>query len=70
MMKLENINTIEDAQNYLEGCVNDFDAGISTKEELLGHLGQYTGRIMEVFWNTTKCKIERAYGINFKRTKI
>lgn len=60
-MDLKEVNTIRDAQRYVEGCVNDYEAGISTKDELLGYLGGYTARIMEVFWNTTKGKVERAF---------
>jgi len=51
MMKTEDIKTISDAQRYVEGCVNDYEAGISSKEELISHLGEYTCAIMEKFSN-------------------
>jgi hypothetical protein len=57
MMKPEDINSIEDAQRYVEGCVNDYGAGLSTKGELLGFLGEYTGRLMELFWHNAKKRI-------------
>lgn len=58
MMKVENIETLEEAQRYVEGCVNDYEAGLSTKEELLGYLGKYTGRLMELFWHNAKKRIK------------
>lgn len=32
-MKLEDIKSDEDILNYIEGCFNDFEAGVSTKAE-------------------------------------
>jgi hypothetical protein len=58
-MKAEDIKTIEDAENYVEGCINDFEAGISTKEETLTSLGEYTGRLMELFWENSKERIRK-----------
>jgi len=49
MMKAENIMTRQDAQRYVEGVINDFELGISTKGETLGYLGEYTGRLMQLF---------------------
>ena len=34
-MKSEDINTAEDCLIYIEGCLNDFESGISTKEETM-----------------------------------
>ena len=48
MMKVKNIKTINDAQRYVEGVINDFEGGISTKEETMGYLGEYTARIVEM----------------------
>lgn len=56
MMKPENINTIQDMQLYVEGCLNDFEAGISTKIETLGYLKLYTYRIIEIFTDYCICK--------------
>ena len=47
-LEVKNINTIDDMQRFVEGCINDFEAGISTKEETLDHLRDYTLRIMEL----------------------
>lgn len=49
-MKVENIQTANDAQRYLQGVINDFETGSSTKEETMGLLGEYTGHIMGLFW--------------------
>lgn len=32
-MKLENVKTADDLERYIEGCINDFEAGISDKDE-------------------------------------
>lgn len=56
-MKVEDIKAIEDANRYVEGCINDFEQGISTKDETIGYLGQYTARLMELFWENAKKKI-------------
>ena len=53
-MKVENIRTLDDASNYVEGCLNDYEAGISTKSETLGLLGEYTARIMELWADNVK----------------
>ena len=53
-MNVENIKTLDDAQDYVEGCINDYEAGISTKSETLGLLGEYTGRLMELFAENVK----------------
>ncbi len=34
-MKVEQIKTPEDVERYIEGCLNDFEAGISTKKETM-----------------------------------
>jgi len=51
MLKVEDIQTVDDASTFVEGCINDLEAGIATKEETMSHLGKYTGRLMELFWN-------------------
>ena len=48
MMHTKDIYTLEDAQRHVEGIINDFDGGISTKEETVSHLFDYTVRIMEI----------------------
>ena len=34
-MKVENIKTADDIERYIEGCINDFEAGISDKVETI-----------------------------------
>ena len=47
-MEAKDINTVEDMQRFTEGCVNDFESGICTKEELLKDLKEYTFRIVDI----------------------
>jgi hypothetical protein len=56
-MEVKGINTINDASSYIAGIINDFECGVSTKEETLKYLGEYTGRLMELFWENAKKKI-------------
>lgn len=56
-MKVEDITTLQDAERFIEGCVNDLSDGLSTKGETMGRLGEYTGRLMELFWENAKKKI-------------
>ena len=40
-MKLENIRTADEIENYIEGCLNDFQLGFRSKKktvELIGEL--------------------------------
>jgi hypothetical protein len=48
-MKAEEINTLDDAERFCEGCLNDFELGISTKSETMKELARYTGRLNELF---------------------
>ena len=48
MLEAKNINSIQDAQYYLEGVLNDFESGISTKEETMDCFFEYTERIIEL----------------------
>lgn len=58
--KLVEIQTASEAQNQVEGIVNDFESGIIDKSETVRLLGEYTGRIMGIFWKNAKKKfIER-----------
>lgn len=51
MMLTENIYTVQDAERYIEGCLNDFAEGISTKEETMKYMLDYTLRIAEIAQN-------------------
>jgi len=48
-MKANEINTVEDMENYIEGCLNDFDLGIATKEETIKYFQEYTERLFYLF---------------------
>jgi len=54
MMNLNEIKSIDDAQRYVNGVINDYEGSISTKEETLSFLGEYTARIMEIFTENVK----------------
>ncbi len=45
-MKLENVKTVRDCQIYVEGVLNDFVGGISSKDETMNLLGKYTMHIL------------------------
>ena len=47
-MEATDIKSLNDCQRYLEGCINDFEGGVSTKEETLKALREYTERISEL----------------------
>ena len=47
-MEAIDIKSLNDCQNYLEGCINDFEGGVSTKEETLEALREYTARITDL----------------------
>ena len=48
-MNAKKIRTIEDAERFTEGVINDFETGICDKAETMKQLGNYTGAIMELF---------------------
>ena len=50
-MKVEDIKTIADMQRYCEGCINDFEAGVSTKEETMKAFEEYTFHLIELTAN-------------------
>ncbi len=56
--KICTIDTEKEAQHIVEGIINDFESGVSTKSETMGLLGEYTGRIMHIFWVNAKQKIK------------
>lgn len=39
-MKVEQIATTDDIEAHIEGCLNDFELGISEKEETLVHIAE------------------------------
>lgn len=52
------IDTAKEAQHIVEGIINDFESGISTKSETMKSLGEYTARLMDLFWRNAKEKIK------------
>lgn len=49
--------TLEETQIHCEGIINNFESGRNTKEETLSELGEFSARLMDIFWNTTKKKL-------------
>ncbi len=47
-MKVEDIKTVDDMERFVEGCLNDMDAGIATKAETIRHLADYTVHIVQL----------------------
>jgi len=45
MMKVEQIRTADDVERYIDGCLNDFEAGVSTKDETLVHLAELVAHV-------------------------
>jgi len=56
MMETKNIKSVDDCERYLEGCLNDFETGISTKAETMSYLIEYTIRVVEIVKEKTKIK--------------
>ena len=47
-MEAKDIKNYKDMQRYIEGCLNDLMDGISTKEETMTHMKDYTLRIIDI----------------------
>lgn len=47
-MEAKNIKSVDDAERFIEGCLNDFESGIATKSDAMKHLADYTARIIEM----------------------
>ena len=45
-MEAKDIKTLEQAERFVEGCLNDLIEGIATKGETMKQLAEYTGRII------------------------
>lgn len=57
-MHTKDIHTLADAQRHIEGIINDFEGGISTKEQTVSLLFDYTMRVMEIAMLATKNKLK------------
>lgn len=51
-MKLEDVNSIDDVERYLEGCLNDFDAGLSDKTETMNYMGDLILKVYKMALKT------------------
>lgn len=58
-MKVQNVKTISQAQQFCEGVINDFESGIATKEETLQHLKEYTFQLHDVFFEVAKRNVAK-----------
>jgi hypothetical protein len=47
-LEVKNIKTIKNMQNFVEGCINDLEAGLSDKKETISNFRDYTFRIIEL----------------------
>ena len=45
MMKVERIRTADDVERYIEGCLNDYEEGISTKDETVVNLAELVAHV-------------------------
>lgn len=44
-MEVDQIRTADDVERYIEGCLNDFEEGISEKEETVANLAELVAYI-------------------------
>lgn len=56
-MKPEEIRTIQDAQIFCEGVINDFESGICTKDETMNQLLKYTARLNDLHWEVFRLRV-------------
>lgn len=56
--KMMVMNTSKEASRIIEGILNDFESGVSSKKETYEALGEYTGRIMSLFWENAEKKVD------------
>ena len=56
--KVVGIMTLYDANHQVEGIINDYEGGIIDKPETMRLMGEYTGRLMSLFWENAKKKFK------------
>ena len=61
--KLCAIETSKEAHNAVEGIINDYEGGIIDKQEVMVLLGEYTSRLMGLFWENAKKVIKNDISI-------
>lgn len=47
-MKVEQIKTADDIERYIEGCLNDFEAGVSGKDETVVYLAELVAHVYKL----------------------
>jgi hypothetical protein len=47
MMEVKQVKTPDDIERYIEGCLNDFESAISTKDETVVYLAELAVHIYE-----------------------
>ena len=47
-LEAKNINNATDMRNYVEGCLNDLVEGLSTVEETMAYMKEYTHRVIDL----------------------
>jgi len=72
-MDAKDIKSVDDVSNYIEGCLNDFDEGLSTKDETNKYLHELVAKVI-LMTQATKDKMptdeemieasEKIYGKN------
>lgn len=69
-MKAKDITTIGEMQDFIEGCVNDFSNGISSKSDMLKALKEYTFRVLEMKITSFDDLVTASHAAIVKRGKI
>ena len=47
-LETKDINNASDMQNYVEGCLNDLAEGVSTVDETMSYMEDYTLRVIDI----------------------
>lgn len=50
-------HSLESCENFVRGSMEDFIGGISDKYEFMKNMGNYTIKLMDIFWQEAKNKI-------------
>lgn len=56
-LKAINVKTLDDAQRFVDGVLNDFESGLMNREETMNAFLKYTLTLQEMFWKNAKEKI-------------
>jgi len=70
-MKVENIRTPEDIERYVEGCMNDYSEGISTKEETIVNIIELVDHYFKELYHLKKYwNILQLHSSNIHRSSL